>query len=111
MTCNFSIFDTALGACGIRLNPHAALPAYKFMMVANARPVQAYSATSRTKWTAGRPRWMGAHRMSGCPRNYTPSSGNRAFDEYRKETLRRLEEEQREFRECLDRSPTPEAGQ
>jgi Protein of unknown function (DUF2852) len=33
----------------------------------------------------------------------SPSSGNRAFDEYRSETLRRLEEEQREFREFLDR--------
>jgi hypothetical protein len=31
------------------------------------------------------------------------SSGNRAFDEYRTETLRRLEDEQREFREFLDR--------
>jgi len=30
-------------------------------------------------------------------------SGNRAFDEYRAETLRRLEEEQREFKEFLDR--------
>ena len=30
-------------------------------------------------------------------------SGNRAFDDYRTETLRRLEEEQREFREFLDR--------
>ena len=32
-----------------------------------------------------------------------PSSGNRAFDEYREETLRRLEEEQREFKEFLVR--------
>jgi hypothetical protein len=32
-----------------------------------------------------------------------PSSGNNAFDEYRTETLRRLEEEQREFRDFLDR--------
>ena len=32
-----------------------------------------------------------------------PSSGNRAFDEYRSETLKRLEEEQREFREFLER--------
>ena len=32
-----------------------------------------------------------------------PSSGNRAFDEYRSETLQRLEEEQREFHEFLDR--------
>ncbi len=32
-----------------------------------------------------------------------PSSGNHAFDEYRSETLRRLEEEEREFREFLQR--------
>jgi len=32
-----------------------------------------------------------------------PSSGNRAFDEYRADTLRRLEEEQREFKEFLQR--------
>ena len=31
------------------------------------------------------------------------SSGNRAFDEYRSETLRRLEDEQREFKEFLQR--------
>jgi hypothetical protein len=35
----------------------------------------------------------------GAPR----SSGNHAFDEYRSETLHRLEEEQREFRDFLDR--------
>ena len=32
-----------------------------------------------------------------------PSSGNHAFDEYRTETLRRLEDEQREFKEFLER--------
>jgi len=32
-----------------------------------------------------------------------PSSGNRAFDEHRTQTLQRLEEEQREFREFLKR--------
>jgi hypothetical protein len=31
------------------------------------------------------------------------SSGNRAFDEYRSETLRRLEDEQKEFHDFLDR--------
>ena len=31
------------------------------------------------------------------------SSGNRAFDEYREETLKRLEEEQKEFKDFLDR--------
>ena len=41
-------------------------------------------------------RWGGARRYRG-------TSGNRAFDEYRAETLRRLEEEQREFMEFLDR--------
>ena len=35
----------------------------------------------------------------GAPR----SSGNHAFDEYRSETLRRLEDEQREFRDFLER--------
>ncbi|MBX9710896.1 MAG: DUF2852 domain-containing protein [Xanthobacteraceae bacterium] len=34
---------------------------------------------------------------------YGPSSGNRAFDDYRMETLRRLEEEQTEFKDFLDR--------
>ena len=32
-----------------------------------------------------------------------PSSGNHAFDEYRADTVRRLEEEQREFRDFLER--------
>lgn len=35
--------------------------------------------------------------------SYAPPSGNRAFDEYRSETLRRLEDEQKEFVEYLDR--------
>ncbi len=38
-----------------------------------------------------------------CGPTYMRSSGNWAFDEYRAETLRRLEEEQKEFREFLDR--------
>jgi Protein of unknown function (DUF2852) len=38
----------------------------------------------------------------GSRTRYTPS-GNRAFDEYREETLRRLEEEQREFVDYLER--------
>lgn len=40
-----------------------------------------------------------AHDWLGQPR----TSGNRAFDEYRAETLRRLEEEYHAFREYLDR--------
>jgi hypothetical protein len=42
--------------------------------------------------------WTGPIRSSAYP-----SSGNRAFDEYREETLRRLEDEQREFLAFLDR--------
>ena len=48
-------------------------------------------------------RWHeNAERMRGhwhMPR----SSGNRAFDEYRMETLKRLEDEQREFQDFLER--------
>ena len=36
-------------------------------------------------------------------RRAAPSSGNRAFDDYREETLRRLEDEQREFFAFLER--------
>ena len=42
-----------------------------------------------------RDRWFGARRGS--------SSGNVAFDEYREDTLRRLEDEQREFKDFLHR--------
>ena len=47
--------------------------------------------------------WMRSRMGGAGPWTSAPSSGNRAFDEYRSETLRRLEEEQREFREFLDR--------
>ena len=45
----------------------------------------------------------GGFPFGGFPGFSPPSSGNRAFDEYRMETLRRLEEEQTEFRDFLDR--------
>ena len=46
--------------------------------------------------------WMRS-RMGGggSPWGAAPSSGNRAFDEYRAETLKRLEDEQREFKDFL----------
>jgi Protein of unknown function (DUF2852) len=50
--------------------------------------------------------WMRAKMGAGAAGGfwgYAPTSGNRAFDEYRAETLRRLEEEQREFRDFLGR--------
>lgn len=54
--------------------------------------------------------WMRG-KMSGNPDgsaqggfwSSAPSSGNRAFDDYRTETLRRLEDEQREFKDFLER--------
>ena len=42
-------------------------------------------------------------RWCGSRRREPESSGNHAFDEYRSETLRRLEAEQREFLDFLDR--------
>ncbi len=50
------------------------------------------------RWRERMERMRGG-RGSGQP----GSSGNRAFDEYRAETLNRLEEEQREFKEFLER--------
>ncbi len=47
-------------------------------------------------------RWQGRGRRRGWGRN-EDQSGNRAFDEYRTETLRRLEDEQRDFIAFLDR--------
>lgn len=38
-----------------------------------------------------------------CRSGEDTAGGNRAFSEYRAETLRRLEEEEREFRDFLDR--------
>jgi uncharacterized protein DUF2852 len=50
-------------------------------------------------WTGWRSFWC-----AGGPRqSAAPSSGNRAFDEYRAETLRRLEDEQKEFSSFLER--------
>ena len=45
--------------------------------------------------------WMRSKMGGGS--GWGPSSGNHAFDEYRTETLRRLEDEQKEFREFLER--------
>jgi hypothetical protein len=62
-------------------------------------------------WQGGAP-WTAWRNCCGGDRAGTPttgnqvfgaSSGNRAFDEYRAETLRRLEEEQKEFAAFLER--------
>lgn len=47
--------------------------------------------------------WMRSKMGGGPSWGGPPPSGNRAFDEYRTETLRRLEDEQKEFRDFLER--------
>lgn len=51
------------------------------------------------RWQAKAERWGAAQRFAS---GFAPT-GNRAFDEYRSETLKRLEDEAREFREYLER--------
>jgi len=54
-------------------------------------------------WTDRRERWERRMRgWQGGHRGMRPT-GNRAFDEYRAQALRRLEEEAQEFREFLER--------
>jgi hypothetical protein len=48
-------------------------------------------------------KWDGKMERWGREMRSFHSSGNHVFDDYREETLRRLEEEQREFRAFLDR--------
>jgi uncharacterized protein DUF2852 len=69
---------------------------------------QQNSWTPQSGWNqqSGPPPWAGLKSFwcGGPQRQATsPSSGNRAFDEYRAETLRRLEEEQKEFSSFLER--------
>lgn len=50
-----------------------------------------------------RPRSEAAHRAPADRTGSAPAAGNAAFEEYRADTLRRLEQEQREFHGFLDR--------
>jgi hypothetical protein len=54
----------------------------------------------QARWAAKWDRKMEKWGLQG--RAYAPS-GNHAFDDYRSETLKRLEEEEREFRQFLER--------
>jgi uncharacterized protein DUF2852 len=55
----------------------------------------------RTRWDDRRRHWAGPH--GGSHGGGLNETGNRAFDEYRTEALRRLEEEANEFRTFLER--------
>jgi hypothetical protein len=56
---------------------------------------------ARAEWRAKREEWRSWKRRQRWGHGST--SGNVAFDEYRDETLRKLDEEQREFHEYLDK--------
>ena len=60
------------------------------------------NGNQRTGWLG---QWQFPNMMCRTSRgfSFTPPSGNRAFDDYRSETLRRLEDEQKEFVDYLDR--------
>lgn len=70
------------------------------MFCSRSRYGQWYGADSRDARHAAREEWRAFKRRA---RWGGGSSGNVAFDEYREETLRKLDEEQREFRDFLDR--------
>jgi hypothetical protein len=61
-----------------------------------------WSARWQERMMAKRARWEQRMAEHFERRHRPPTSGNRAFDEYRAETLRRLEDEEKEFREFLD---------
>ena len=58
---------------------------------------------SQDRWSNKMERMKNRMERRGFGFGGPPSSGNRAFDEYRVETLKRLEEEQTEFKDFLDR--------
>src|SRR5271157_2095362 len=67
------------------------------------RAFRRYGNNAGGPWQGTAP-WSGWKNWCGSERAApSPVSGNRAFDEYRAETLRRLEEEQKDFAAFLER--------
>jgi hypothetical protein len=64
--------------------------------------MQEWRDRATARWERKRERWERRMQQWSGPPGTRPS-GNRAFDEYRVETLRRLEEEAVEFRSFLER--------
>lgn len=54
-------------------------------------------------WKHGHGRWHNLRNPAGRSWGRREATGNRAFDAYRDETLRRLEDEKREFLDFLER--------
>ncbi len=66
------------------------------------RDVNEWRDRATARWERKRERWERRMQGWGGPPNLRPS-GNRAFDEYRDDALRKLEEEANEFKEFLAR--------
>ena len=64
-----------------------------------------FSGRARAWRCQSRGKWMNMEQQRGRGWRFgtTPSSGNAAFDEYRAETIKRLEDEQKEFVEYLEK--------
>lgn len=65
--------------------------------------IEHWRGRAAERWERKRERWERHMQGRWGGRGGLRPSGNRAFDEYREEALRRLEDEAREFREFLER--------
>ena len=66
--------------------------------------MQDWRDRAMTRWERKRERWeRHMQRWSDGRGSHFRQTGNRAFDEYRDEALRKLEEEATEFRDFLER--------
>jgi hypothetical protein len=65
--------------------------------------MQQWRDRAQARWEHKRERWERRMQRHWGGRHGFAPSGNRAFDEYRGEALRKLEEEAAEFREFLER--------
>lgn len=81
------------------------LVALAFALGRNCMSCSSTFNEARQEWREQRRAWKRGWRgfAGGGTQGRSQGSGNHAFDEYRAETLRRLEEEQQEFTAFLDR--------
>ena len=75
---------------------------WRHRSVASERTAAARWERKRERWERKMQHWAG-HHWTGHRGHGLRPSGNYAFDEYREEALRRLEEEATEFRDFLER--------
>jgi Protein of unknown function (DUF2852) len=68
-------------------------------MIGCGRDIDRWKERAMARWERRRARWEAMHGWGSSLR----PTGNRAFDEYRTEALRRLEEEANEFQSFLER--------